>query len=257
VPVERPDATLRLFCLPYAGGGAWVYSKWQEYLPASIEVCPIYLPGREISLHEAPFVSMPLLVEDLARAMLPYLDKQFVLFGHSMGALVGFETARQLAREFGVEPAALFVSGCSAPQVFRSTFQDRDRPTDDALNELCRCFNIQKSLLINPELFQLISPTLQADLDMCRRYSYVEEPALDYPIVAFGGLQDSEVACRDLEAWRSETSCSFSLHMFSGGHFFLHTDHASFLTSLAEELVLFPDRVISSVSFSEGSGLKY
>nr|MBA3949306.1 thioesterase [Acidobacteriota bacterium] len=97
-PSPRPRATLRLFCLPFAGGGASTYRLWAGSLPASIEVCPIQPPGREDRYAEPAFTSIAALSRALADELGPYLDTPFAIFGHSMGALVAFETARALRR---------------------------------------------------------------------------------------------------------------------------------------------------------------
>src|SRR5579864_5980009 len=39
------QAKMRLFCFPYAGGGASVFRDWAEHLPAQVAVCPARLPG--------------------------------------------------------------------------------------------------------------------------------------------------------------------------------------------------------------------
>ena len=44
-------------------------------------------------------------------------DLPFAFFGHSMGALISFEVARQLRRQGDSAPAGLLVSVCPAPQV--------------------------------------------------------------------------------------------------------------------------------------------
>jgi surfactin synthase thioesterase subunit len=113
----RPKARLRLFCFPYAGGGASLYRGWSKALPLEVEVCSIQLPGREDRLREAPITSISLLVQALSYAIRPYLDRPFAFWGHSMGALIAFELARQLRREVMPEPGHLFVSGRGAPQV--------------------------------------------------------------------------------------------------------------------------------------------
>src|SRR6266508_329155 len=95
-PRPNPRAAMRLFCLPYAGGGPQTYYKWSPALPTAVEVCPIQLPGRANRLAERPFTSLPHLVQALAGALRPQLDKPFALFGHSLGALLGFELARQV-----------------------------------------------------------------------------------------------------------------------------------------------------------------
>src|ERR1051325_10756813 len=80
----NPKARLRLFCLPYAGGGTSIFYSWPDGLPPSIEVRPIHLPGRGARFTEPAFNEMAPLVKAIARAMLPYADKPFAFFGHSM-----------------------------------------------------------------------------------------------------------------------------------------------------------------------------
>ena len=96
-PRPNPGARLRLFCYPYAGGRAAVYRRWPESLPASIEVCAIEPPGHGTRLSETPFTRLSPLVEALAAALDPYLDRPFAFFGHSLGSLVSFELAGGLA----------------------------------------------------------------------------------------------------------------------------------------------------------------
>src|SRR4051812_16202346 len=103
-PTLRRQARLRLFCFPYAGGGTSIFRTWSRYLPPSIEIYPVQLPGRESRLMEEPFHHMADLVEYLGQTLLPQLDGPYAFFGHSMGALIGFELARYLRRR-GHSPA--------------------------------------------------------------------------------------------------------------------------------------------------------
>ena len=74
-----------------------IFRTWSDGLPADVEVCPVQLPGRGTRLMERPFTRLPPLVEALAQALVPLLDKPFAFFGHSLGALVSFELARRTA----------------------------------------------------------------------------------------------------------------------------------------------------------------
>jgi medium-chain acyl-[acyl-carrier-protein] hydrolase len=112
-----PRALVRIFCLPYAGAGASRYFRWNSYFPSNVQVCPILLPGREARLKDPPFSDMQTLVYALAEALLTALDRPYVVFGHSMGALIGFELAHCLRRERQCTPVHLFVSGHRAPHL--------------------------------------------------------------------------------------------------------------------------------------------
>src|SRR6266849_6378940 len=96
-------ATVRLVCLPYAGGGASIYRSWPDGLPASIAVWPVELPGRETRFVEPVYTDLGTLASDLAEVLAPATrDLPLALFGHSMGALLAFEVARRLFRHHGV-----------------------------------------------------------------------------------------------------------------------------------------------------------
>jgi len=79
-PRPNPQAKLRLFCFPYAGGRALIFRPWFERLPPTVEVCPLDLPGRGGRLNESPFTQLEPLIQALAPALLPYLDKPFAFF---------------------------------------------------------------------------------------------------------------------------------------------------------------------------------
>ena len=106
----NPQARLRLFCFPHAGGGASFFRPWIGMLSPDIEVCPVQLPGRENRLKERPFNQFSPLISELAQALRPYLDRPFAFFGHSMGALVSFGLARHLREQNDPMPRHLFIS---------------------------------------------------------------------------------------------------------------------------------------------------
>ncbi len=230
------QARLRLFCFPYAGGAALIFRTWPDSLRMAFEVCPVELPGRGKRITSAPFTRLQLLVQAIAIALLPYLDKPFAFFGHSMGGLVSFELARLLHKKYGKSPVHLFVSGCRAPQVPDPDPPIHDLPEPEFLEELRRLNGTPEAVLENTELMQMLLPALRADFAVIETYAYTPEPPLDCPITAFGGLQDREVSCDDLKAWIEQTNAAFSLHMLPGDHFFLQSAHALLLQSLSQEL---------------------
>jgi len=230
---------LRLFCLPYAGGGSAIFRAWPEHLPAEIEVCPVRLPGREARLAESPFTGGPDLARALARALEPLLDVPFAVFGHSMGALAAFELVRELRRHAGALPVRLLVSGARAPHRPNPDPALHHLPDAEFLTEVRRRYDgIPGAVLENPELVQLLLPALRADFTLFETYVYAEEPPLACPVSCFGGLDDGRVSREDLEAWRRQTAGSFTLRMFPGDHFFLQTEEDSVRRAVSQELAL-------------------
>lgn len=185
---------------------------------------------------ETPFTKLLPLVRAIAQALLPHLDKPFALFGHSMGGLISFELVRLLRREYGLSPVHLFVAGHRAPQVPDLDLPVHNLPESAFLDELRHLNGTPEAVLENAELMQLLLPTLRADFAVLETYVYAPGLPLDCPLTVFGGLQDGEVSCDRLEAWREQTTASFSLSMLPGDHFFLHTAQPLLLQFLAQEL---------------------
>ncbi len=234
-PRPHPRACLRLFCFPYAGGGASVYRGWADALPPQFEVCPIQLPGRESRLAEPPFTRLSSLVEHLAAVLEPYLQLPFAFFGHSMGALIGFELARHLRRDGVCGPEHLFVSGHHAPQLPDPYPPIHHLPEAAFLRGLQRLNGTPEAVLQNSELMQLLLPMLRADLQLSETYCFTPEQPLNCPITAFGGSEDSNLTRRVLTPWQDQTQDTFTLHFFPGDHFFLHTARAALLQVISQE----------------------
>ena len=242
-PKPNAKAKLRLFCFHYAGGGAASFRDWSDNLPSSVEVHFVELPGRGFRLAQTAFTSLTPLVEAIADALHPFLDKPFTFFGHSMGGLICFELARLLRKKYSLNPIHLFVSAHRAPQLPDPDPPIYNLPDSEFLEELRDLEGTPQEVLENAELMQLLLPTLRADFTVVDTYTYTAEPPLDCPITAFGGLQDREVNYEELEAWRSQTIAGFSLHMLRGNHFFIHSAQSELLKYLFQSLSILVDEV--------------
>ena len=225
-----------MFCFPYAGGGTLPFRHWSKALPPFVELYLVQLPGREALVREPPFTRLSEIVEAAVPELLPYLDKPFAFFGHSMGAFISFEIASLLRRKYRIQPAHLFVSGCRAPQIESTKPPIYNLPEGEFLEELRRLNGTPKEVLENPELMQLVKPLLRADFEVADTYTYTRTAPLDCPITAFGGLRDPEANRMELKAWCEQTSAAFSLQIFPGDHFFLHTSQPRLLQTIAYQL---------------------
>lgn len=241
---SNPTASLRLFCFPYAGGGASIFHSWDSALPSWVELCPIQLPGRENRLRETPFTQLSSLVHYLVPVLYPYLELPFAFFGHSMGALISFELARQL-RTQGISPVHLFISGRRAPQIPDRNPRMYTLSNPEFLEELRQLNGMSDKVLNSSELMELLLPTLRSDFEMCGTYTYESEPPLDCPISVFGGLEDTTEPRKYLEDWRIQTSSCFTLQMLPGDHFFLRTHQQFLLEQVVRKL---NDRLFPTVN---------
>ena len=226
---------MRLFCIPYAGGGPSVFRTWSMHVPAHVEVCAVHFPGRETRINEPAIDDWMCLVRELSDAIAPYLDRPYALFGHSLGGLICFELAREVRRRFDVEPIHLFVSGSAAPQL-PDTDPMSDLPEAEFLDRVREMKGTPPEVMRHPELRTLIVPILRADFSLRDTYQYRVESPLACPISAFGGMHDDGVGYDELEGWHEHTSARFQVRLFQGDHFFLRTAQAAVLEAVTEAL---------------------
>jgi medium-chain acyl-[acyl-carrier-protein] hydrolase len=184
----------------------------------------VRLPGREARLRETPLTRMPEIVGPLAKALAPLSEGvRMVCFGHSLGALLAFDFARELRRQALPGLTALVVSGRNAPG-FGRQLALHQLGDQELVAEVQRIYGgIPQAILDEPELLKLTLPVLRADLTLNEAYQFEHEPPLDCPIHAYAGIDDPRVGVAGLEAWAQQTSASFEWAQVEGEHFYLST----------------------------------
>ncbi len=233
---ESAHPRLRLFCFPFGGGGASAYSAWQAAMPAGVEVCPVQPPGRENRFVEPAITRMPAMVAAATEVLAPYLDLPFALFGHSVGAMTVFELARELRRQGMSRPEWLFVSGHPAVHLPRRRPLVSGLGRPQFIRSMRVDFGVDPALLDNPDLMDIVYPTLRADYELVETYAYRDEPPLDVPLTAFGGTVDPETTEPELEAWRRHSSGPFRSLVLPGNHMFVNTARAALVAEVAQDL---------------------
>lgn len=235
-PRPNPDAGLRLVCLPYSGGRAAAFKGLAAELPGDVELSAIELPGHGRRMREVPCTRLRPLVDQVTDVLAEQIRQPFVLLGYSLGALLGFEATRELARRGRPGPAALFVAASKAPHVRQEGPLLHDLPQAALVEQLVRLDGSRNALLQDEELVEVMLPVLRADLGIVETYGYEPGQPLDCPVVAFGGSADATVPRPSLDAWGELTTGDFSATVLPGGHFFLDSSRALFGQALTAEL---------------------
>lgn len=240
----RPMASLRLLCIPYAGGGALAFHPWAALLPAHVEGYALQLPGREGAVREPPLRTWPEVIEALAEAVAPLPEMPTAVFGHSLGAVIALELARWMHRHQPGRLVHLFASG--RPWPGHEATNDgpladlvATAPDDALLRALDQRYGSLSTSLSHPEIRDFILPILRADLGLLAAYRHACTPVLDCPLTAFAGAADPTTPVESLDGWRRETSGAFALRMLAGGHFFLESERTRLVAGIVGCL---PDR---------------
>lgn len=232
-PQPNSSATARLFIFPYAGGAPSSFNKWAAEFPNDIEVSIVHYPGRGSRFNEPPIKELFVLVEEIANAIQPELDKPFFFFGHSFGAVLAFE----LARRIRPQPQILFVSACGAPHIPNPNRPVHALSDSEFIKSLQELNGLPAEVTNNAELMELLLPVLRADFEAIEKYQYTStEHRLECPIIAFGGSEDFHVDCARLDAWEHHTNNNFKSKIFQGDHFFINTARQSVITSMKAEI---------------------
>jgi medium-chain acyl-[acyl-carrier-protein] hydrolase len=232
----NPSAAVRLLCFPYGGGQASFCRTWHKHLPPYVEVAGVQLPGRGRRILEPPVTRLRELIAMLGAGLQPELERPFVFYGHSLGALVSFELCRWLRRSGRPGPAHLFVSGRRAPQLASLRAPIHAAEESVFVAGVMELNGTPREALENRELRETMLPILRADFALGETYEYVDEAPLSCPITALGGTRDSDTGNGRLEAWRAQTAAGFASRRFEGDHFFIHSAKDDTLAALAHGL---------------------
>jgi surfactin synthase thioesterase subunit len=200
------------------------YRALAEQLHPDIEVVGIRLAGREQRFCEPLCYSLRSILDDLIPELIDDMTatSMWAFFGHSMGALLAFETCRELRRRGRTLPHHLFVSGRQAPQCPNERGVLHTLPPDELVKEL-RGFNgTPPETFVDDDLLALVLPVMVADLTLCETHQHADEPPLDIAVTAIGGTADPDLSPLKLEAWRFHTTRIFHPCWFAGDHFYIH-----------------------------------
>lgn len=237
VLAARPQAALRLYCVPPAGAGPDCYLRWAPLLPPWIEPCSVALPGRGTRADEPSLTDPAYLSARLAAVLDDWTDpRPFAVFGHSAGALLAYEATRHLRRTHGRLPSLLAVSSLSAPHLDAYTAGLPPRLTAglEGIRELVG--PIPDQLFADARLMAAACTPLLADCLLLLHYRHRPEPPLDVPLALYGGEGDPVTGVPDLQAWNDLVTTPVPAQLFPGGHTYLHTETKALVGRLAGTL---------------------
>lgn len=231
-----PNAKIRLFCFPYAGGSAQVYQQWCDNLPTGVEVIGVQYPGRNSRFADPLIGRCDEMVSAIMTNIRLSLDKPFVFFGHSNGALISFELARAL-KQAGVDRQLHhFISAKRAIHLPYNRRKMHDLPHDEFVSELETLGGTPPEVLANRELMELFLPVLRNDFGIGETFSYQGEHKLACQATLLYGEQDDDVPEVDVLRWQELIEQPVVTRKFSGDHFFINSQQDELLRYLNERL---------------------
>lgn len=234
---KQVNPKIRLFCFPYAGGGASIYREWNKSMPNDIEICAIQYPGRENRISEKLIDNFELLVANICEAIQYKGDLPFALFGHSLGAKVAYEVAKRLEFTNISKPFMLFVSGARAPHfpVLNPIHHLDNREFTKALT---RYQGTPATILNNKEIMQVFLPIIRADFVLDETFCSDVDSKIAIPIIIFAGNKDKIALTKDVQLWKKYTTENSEFLEIPGEHFFLKTSKDILLDVIKQRLLM-------------------
>lgn len=231
-PAKHGDRTT-LLCVPFAGAGASFFHPWRALSADRWRMVSVELPGRERRILETPYRNVVEAaknsVDDIAAALGE--GSRTVLFGHSLGAVLGYELVHLLStRDVHVE--RLVVSGSPGPWTQRER-RATGLPDEEFLIRVEEFAGFRHQALDHPEMRELILPMLRADCEMHENYVPSTDEPVPVPISSMRGNCDTLVTAQQAQEWRKATTGEFSYTEFPGGHMYL-VDHAQQVLDMIE-----------------------
>ncbi|MGP8303448.1 thioesterase II family protein [Streptomyces inhibens] len=204
-----PSGWPRTYCFAHAGGRAQAFVGWQEALAGVTALVAVTPPER---------IGIETVCDQIAERIAAHRTGPFLLFGHSLGALIAFEVARRL----GDRPAHLIASGCVAPALHPTPRMVEVAGLDgQSLTEAVALYGgMRPEIVADPELQDFILPDVRADFRMVAKYRYRPAVALPFGISLVNGVDDPMVRHDDLADWSRECVIEPEMHWSEGGHFY-------------------------------------
>jgi medium-chain acyl-[acyl-carrier-protein] hydrolase len=227
----RPErARTILVCLPHAGSGANQFRSWQSLIGPEVAVVGVRLPGRENRFNQEPETRLADVIDALTPVLAARLDRPYLIFGHSMGALLGYELARALGTRHERWPEHVVASASRAPHR-----QDGDETLGllsdaELITHLIDHGVVPAFVRDQPALTRLVVRPLRGDIAICANYRPDPRPPLPCPIDAWRGEADEGVTKAQIREWNGYSAVGTTVRTFAGGHLY-HLDQAPAVVS--------------------------
>lgn len=208
---------MKIIAFPYSG------SSVRSYVPLLKNI------GCGVLYYEAPGhgnrVNEPLLhsFDEYLREAQNYvyenlnMEKNVILFGHSLGGVTAFEIAKYINTVFPATKVILIISGRNGPD-YRHDMKFKTEK--DVIDFIEKCGNFPDGLLENPSFRRAYVNLLWADLDVISTYDFKGRPVVADGVL-LSGESDPIADPIKMTNWHTYIIGACELKVYKGNHTFL------------------------------------
>lgn len=226
---------INLYSIPYAGGSFYAYRKFESYMADFIHLITLELPGRGKRFQESLLTDVHAMVEDLFHQIQKSLNEPYAIYGHSLGALLGYLLVKRIVSQGLSKPVHLFFSGRQGPSLIRGR-KLHLLPKKALIEQLILFGGIPDELLREKELIDFFEPIIRVDFKAHETYQYEESQPVSVPLTVLVGLDDKETTYEEALTWQVITTKKITVRQFPGGHFFIFKNLVEITRIFSEQL---------------------
>ena len=217
--------SIKLFCVPYAGGTAEVFTGLKEYLNDDIELVCIEYSGHGKRAKEPFYKTFDEMVKDTAGAINSQLEEgeNFARFGYSMGSVVCFEC--MINGLLKGEPSYFLIASHEAPG---EHWESMDYAVLDDMAFFKKIvefggFKAEDERRMENRFFRkLIFDPIKADYDLIAQYELKSLKKLDVPVTMMYSPDDVKKEAAAL--WQNRFEKKIEFIEIGENHFFINTE---------------------------------
>lgn len=232
------DEKIRLFCFPYAGGGASAFVPWKPHLPEYISMLPVQLPGHEDRYGEEPVTNIDTLCEALCEGLEPWFTGNMAFWGHSMGGLLAFCLTRHMAKKGMTLPCHLFISAAPTP-IPPEVLPPEATGEKAFLDRILQSEAVPDSVLLDADSLEVVKRTLLVDNALLHTMIDGSREKVNVPFTVMYGDRDLLVTRDRVELWKAFTTGICDFIAWPGGHFYLRRWYGEVIERIDQTLLLY------------------
>ena len=223
---------MKIIAFAFAGGSKYSYPKFSKNIPHFIVM---EYPGRGASINEKLITNIDQLIGNLLPKVIKEIKsgEEYVIYGHSMGALIGYLICHKLQALDMQQPIKLIVSGKKSPSIKREKILSH-LPNNEFWEEVIKIGGIPDELKNYSDLIDFYAPILKVDFETIENYNYVERTKLNIPIDVYYGTEE-EIAEKEIMEWKNESTEEVTITALEGNHFFIF-NNVDFFTNYFNNL---------------------